>query len=249
MINITQLSISLGGRQILQDIGFEIPTKSLIAIMGPSGCGKSTLLKALMGLEKCSSGSLHIEGRAPIPLAQWTLKQTTFGLVPQLPLLLPWKNALANILTAAPTDMNPSDANEQALRFLDRVGLREAEKLFPWQLSQGMAARVSLVRTLMMKSDVLLLDEPFAAIDATTRFHLQKWLLELVESFGQTALLVTHDPREALFLADKILVLNGKPATLSRTFELPSRTNRADSDWIFSSEAGHLEKELRSALE
>lgn len=248
MIAITNLSISLGGRSILKGVEFQIPEKKLIAVMGPSGCGKSTLLKAFMGIERCSTGELRMANHPPIPLTTWNTKQTTFGLVPQMPMLLPWKNALENILTAAPPEMTDKQASEQALRLLEKVGLLEAQQLYPWQLSQGMAARISLVRTLMMKSEVLLLDEPFAAIDATTRFHLQKWLLELVEQFGQTALLVTHDPREALFVADVVLVLNGKPATIKKTFHLPEREKRANSEWIFSSEAGQLEKELRAAL-
>lgn len=249
MITISELSVSLDGNDILRDVGFSVADRSLVAIMGPSGCGKSTLLKALIGLNVCASGKIQIDELPNESLTDWSTSQSTFSLVPQAPLLLPWKNALQNILTAKPTRMNLSEATAQAKSLLARVELVDACDLYPWQLSQGMAARVSLARTLMMKSRVLLLDEPFAAIDATTRFKLQRWMLELVDQLGQAAILVTHDPREALLLADEIIVLNGRPAGARQRFKTPLRNVRRESDWIFGPEAGELEKEIRLSLE
>jgi NitT/TauT family transport system ATP-binding protein len=217
--------------------------------MGPSGCGKSTLLKALIGVIECSFGEIKQDTHSPKPLTQWNIAQDIFSLVPQSPLLLPWKTALENVLLAAPADEPLESARNRAVALLDRVELAGSEKLYPWQVSQGMAARISLARTMMLKSRVLLLDEPFAAIDATTRFNLQRWMLDLVDGLRQSAVLVTHDPREAILLADEVIVLNGRPATIRTRFKTPERSARRDPEWIFSAEAGGLEQHIRSALE
>ncbi|NBO38312.1 ABC transporter ATP-binding protein [bacterium] len=249
MISIQGLSLALDGHLILADVSFKIRAKSVVALMGPSGCGKSTLLKALVGVLRCSEGHLLLsEGKSHL-LMQWNDQQKEFALVPQSPLLLPWRTVLENILIAAPEGGDKQQAIDKAKELLRRVELEGSQHLYPWQISQGMAARVSLARTLMIKSGVLLLDEPFAAVDATTRFKLQRWLLELVDTLHQTAVLVTHDPREALLVADEILILNGKPARMIEHIELPERSQRLLTDWIFGPSAGMLEKKIRSALE
>ncbi|MEY4065162.1 MAG: hypothetical protein RIR26_1370 [Pseudomonadota bacterium] len=248
MIEIRDLAVTLGSSPILESVDLEIRPKTLTTVMGPSGCGKSTFLRALMGITPCTSGTLRVQGQEPQSLKTWSTGQQIFGLVPQSPLLLPWKTVLENILTARPPNKSAVEAEQRAIELLQRVGLTEARDLYPWQLSLGMAARVSLARSLLVENQILLLDEPFASIDATSRFQLQCWLLELVERMGQTALLVTHDPREALLLADEILVLNGKPATVTQRFALPEKQRRKGPDWIFSAESGSLEKSLRALL-
>lgn len=248
MIEIRDLAVTLGSSPILHNINLKIREKTLTALMGPSGCGKSTLLKALMGITPCSSGSFHRHEQDIQLLTHWNAEQRIFGLVPQSPLLLPWKTVLENILTARPREQSATEAKREALQLLQRVGLAEACDLYPWQLSLGMAARVSLARSLLLSHEVLMLDEPFASIDATSRFSLQGWLLELVEKLGQTALLVTHDPREALLLADEIVVLKGKPACVAERITLPAKSRRRDPDWIFGGESGSLEKSLRALL-
>ncbi|MBM3381401.1 MAG: ABC transporter ATP-binding protein [Betaproteobacteria bacterium] len=249
MIEISRLGLSLGQTPILQNISFGLPEATLVAVMGPSGCGKSTLLKGLIGVLPCSEGELKQDNQPGISLKEWNTSQSIFSLVPQSPLMLPWKNALENILLAAPADEPRSAAHKRALELLERVELSGSERLFPWQLSQGMAARISLARTMMLKSKVLVLDEPFAAIDATTRFNLQRWMLDLVDGLRQSAVLVTHDPREAILLADEVVVLNGKPATVRTRFNTPARSIRRNPEWIFSAEAGALEQHIRRALE
>lgn len=248
MISLTDIDVELDGGKILAGVSFTSVTDGVVAIMGPSGCGKSTLLKALMGLVKCSSGQIKI-GEKIFHAADWSADQSIFTLVPQVPLLLPWLSLLDNIKLAGESDKTKDTATKKATDLLSIVGLSESGHLFPWQVSQGMAARASLARTLMIQSQVLLLDEPFAAIDATTRFRLQQWLLGTIAAFKIQAMMVTHDPREALLIADKIIVLSGRPAKVGHSFELPERSVRNSPDWIFGEAAGQLEKQIRAALD
>lgn len=248
MISLTDIDVELDGGKILGGVSFTSVSDGVVAIMGPSGCGKSTLLKALMGLAKCSGGQIKIAEKihsAP----DWSSKQSIFTLVPQVPLLLPWLSLIDNIKLAGDSDKTKDTATKKATDLLSIVGLAESGHLFTWQVSQGMAARASLARTLMIESQVLLLDEPFAAIDATTRFRLQQWLLATIAKLKIQAMMVTHDPREALLIADKIIVLRGRPAKVGHTFELPERSVRNSPDWIFGEAAGQLEKQIRAALD
>lgn len=248
-LKVRGLSVSIGGQPILKKIHFDSVPEGVVAVMGPSGCGKSTLLKALMGLHRCDEGEIIIDERFPFQANQWNEEQKIFTLVPQVPVHLPWKTILQNVALAADSQETTVSALKRAEELLSIVGLSEAKKLYPWQVSHGMAARASLARTLMIKSQILLLDEPFAAIDATTRFHLQQWLLHMIRQLKIQALLVTHDPREALLVADEILVLGRRhPAVIVEKFTLPNPTERKKRDWIFGSEAGELERQIRSAL-
>jgi NitT/TauT family transport system ATP-binding protein len=248
MISLSDIDVELDGGKILGGVSFTSVADGVVAIMGPSGCGKSTLLKALMGLVKCSGGQIKI-GEKICDAAYWNTKQSIFTLVPQVPLLLPWLSLLDNIRLAGESDKAKDEVTKKATDLLEIVGLSESGHLFPWQVSQGMAARASLARTLMIESQVLLLDEPFAAIDATTRFRLQQWLLATIAKLKIQAMMVTHDPREALLIADKIIVLRGRPAKVGNTFDLPERSARNSPDWIFGEAAGQLEKQIRAALD
>jgi ABC-type nitrate/sulfonate/bicarbonate transport system ATPase subunit len=247
MISVHNLEVSLEGKQILQRVSFTTVQKGLIAIMGPSGCGKSTLLKAFMGINSISDGEIRASGRS-WTASEWNTQQTLFTLVPQVPMLLPWKTVLENVAIAG-GNLSADEHTSKAKELLTVVGLADSEKLYPWQISQGMAARVSFARTLMMNSQVLLLDEPFAAIDATTRFKLHRWLLEKIDQLNLQAMIVTHDPRESLLLADKIVILGGRPATVIREIQLPPLETRKEPDWIFGLDAGKIEREVRTALD
>ncbi|NBW81657.1 ABC transporter ATP-binding protein [bacterium] len=247
MISVRNLDVCLEGKKILQRVSFTSVQKGMIAIMGPSGCGKSTLLKAFMGIHSISNGEIHASGRS-WKASEWTAQQTLFTLVPQVPMLLPWKTVLENVAIAG-GQVSASGHISKAKELLSVVGLSDSEKLYPWQISQGMAARVSFARTQMMNSPVLLLDEPFAAIDATTRFKLHRWLLEKIDELNLQAMIVTHDPREALLLADKIVILGSRPATVLRELDLPPLQTRKEPDWIFGPDAGKIEREIRSALD
>lgn len=247
MISARGLEVTLDHRKILSGINFDSVPGGVVAVMGPSGCGKSTLLRALMGLHTFDSGELCWSNQR-VQASTWSKKQSVFTLVPQIPLLLPWKTLIQNVALAAAPSANPDTAIQKAAELLGVVGLMDAQSYYPWQVSQGMAARASLARTLMMESQVLLLDEPFAAIDATTRFKLQRWLLETISALSIQAIMVTHDPREALLVGDVVIVLGGRPAQVVTKFELPSRNKRAEPDWIFGIQAGELEKQIRASL-
>lgn len=248
MISLRELEVNLDSRTILSGVSFSSAREGVVALMGPSGCGKSTLLKALMGIHRCQSGELVVEQNV-FQASEWNEKQTVFSLVPQVPLLLPWKTIRDNVAFAASAQGQSTVSQQRASELLSTFGLADAENLYPWQVSQGMAARASFARTLMIESQVLLLDEPFAAIDATTRFKLQRWLLETLDRLKIEAIMVTHDPREALLVADQIIILGGRPALVVEEIKLPERTKRQEPDWIFGTQAGHLEKQIRLALE
>ncbi|MFZ9519312.1 MAG: ABC transporter ATP-binding protein [Silvanigrellaceae bacterium] len=247
MICFSNLQVSLEGKNILCNVSFATRQGGMIAIMGPSGCGKSTLLKALMGIHPFSAGEIHA-AQNEFKATDWNGNQKIFTLVPQIPTLLPWKTVIENVAIAG-THLPENHPTSRAREMLATVGLAAAENLFPWQLSQGMAARVSFARTLMMNSEVLLLDEPFAAIDATTRFKLQCWLLEKVGQLQLQGIIVTHDPRESLLLADRVVILGGRPATVLQEINLPPIEKRKEPEWIFGPDAGKIEREIRLALD
>jgi ABC-type nitrate/sulfonate/bicarbonate transport system ATPase subunit len=248
MIQARNLAIALNGQLIVSRLSFESESHKVIAIMGPSGCGKSTLLRGLMGIHRFSEGEFSINGQFS-NACHWTEQQNVFTLVPQIPLLLPWKTLLNNVAMAAPRSDSQEVTQSKAKELLHVVGLADAMHKYPWQVSQGMAARTSFARTLMLASEVLLLDEPFAAIDATTRFRLQLWLLEKIKELNLQAIIVTHDPRESLLLADEVIILRGTPASIGKVITLPERAKRQNSDWIYSSEAGALERQIRVELD
>jgi ABC-type nitrate/sulfonate/bicarbonate transport system ATPase subunit len=247
MISAQGLQVTLDGKKILADVSFNSVHEGVVAVMGPSGCGKSTLLKALMGIHRFDAGELRLNDKA-VPAGTWTKSQSFFSLVPQVPLLLPWRTIEQNVALAADPSVPPDRVTAGVRELLKVVGLSDALNLYPWQVSQGMAARASLARTLMIKADVLLLDEPFAAIDATTRFKLQCWLLETISALKIEAFIVTHDPREAIILADEIIILGGKPAKVAQKLTCPPRSLRRKPEWLFGRDAGELERQIRDSL-
>ena len=206
---------------VLTDVSFAIDPGEFVAILGPSGCGKSTILRLIAGLEQPSAGDVTIGGR-PV-----TLTDDRCAVVFQEPRLLPWRSVAANVALGA--RRRPDGQRERVNRLLDEVGLQDVAKAWPHQLSGGMAQRVGLARGLAAEPDVLLLDEPFAALDALTRLKMQDLLLQIRETHSQTVILVTHDIDEALYLADRILILGGCPAQVAVTHrvDLPRPRDRS----------------------
>ncbi len=191
---------------VLGDISFTIEPGEFVAILGPSGCGKSTILRLIAGLEQPTSGEVAIGGR------RVSVTDDRCAVVFQEPRLLPWRTVAANV--ALGTRRRPERQHMRVSRLLAEVGLRDVANVWPHQLSGGMAQRVGLARGLAAEPDVLLLDEPFAALDALTRLKMQDLLLQIRELHAQTVILVTHDIDEALYLADRILILGESPARL-----------------------------------
>lgn len=194
---------------IIDDLNLSIRQGEFISLVGPSGCGKTTLLMCLAGLLELSSGEVTFEGKP--------LKSTPPGLSVVFQdysrSLLPWKNNLDNVLFGMRRVSGMTDAQkrEKANELLGAVGLNGFAAHFPWQVSGGMQQRVAIARGIASQSRLLLLDEPLAAVDAQTRADMQDLLLELAKTFNQTCLLVTHDVEEAVYMADRVLVLGPRP--------------------------------------
>jgi NitT/TauT family transport system ATP-binding protein len=206
-----------GRRQrVLQAINLSVPKGSFVSIIGPSGCGKSTLLKVLAGLITPSEGRVAVDGIAP----QQAAKRRLIGLVFQDPILLPWKNAVQNaafLLMTADDAITKTDAFARAAATLKLVGLEGAERKMPSQLSGGMRQRVAIARALALDPQVLLMDEPFGALDAITREEMSHCLLDIWQRTGKTIVLVTHSIEEAVFLSREVYVMGGAPAHIIET--------------------------------
>lgn len=188
-------------RDVLADVSLTLPIGACLSLLGPSGCGKTTLLRLLMGLERISSGELHI--------AENIASRMAYGF--QEPRLVPWRTTLENVLL--PLELSKqltSENRDYAAELLEKLGLREAIHRFPRELSGGMQMRTALARALVTRPRLLLLDEPFAALDERTRFRLQDLLLELKESLALQFVFVTHSISEAIYLGDYLLLLDNR---------------------------------------
>jgi NitT/TauT family transport system ATP-binding protein len=232
-----------GRRQrVLQDIELSVPKGSFVSLIGPSGCGKSTLLKVLAGLITPNAGSVSVAGVAP----QAAAKARKIGLVFQDATLLPWKNALENaafLLETADASIKPSVVNERAAAMLRLVGLEGAENKRPSQLSGGMRQRVAMARALALDPEVLLMDEPFGALDAITREEMSECLLDIWQRTGKTVVLVTHSIDEAVLLSREVHVMGTGPARIIETLpiRLPDpRTEDCHADPAFTAAEGRL---------
>ena len=203
--------------EAIAGVTLQIAAGEFMAIVGPSGCGKSTLLQAIAGLIAPSSGSVHLGDRdvtgEPAHMV-YLFQQYAKS-------LLPWMNVANNVLFAFQHAMplNRQEANDRCREYLGLVGLGDFADHYPWQLSGGMQQRVAIARALSADPKVLLLDEPFSSVDALTRMDLHTLLLDLWSAKRFTAVLVTHDVDEALFLADRVAVMSHRPSTISKIVE------------------------------
>lgn len=210
----------------LASISLTIRKGEFLSIIGPSGCGKTSLLKLLTGLQHPTSGTLLFRGR------HFVSPPSGIGMAFQDSLLLPWRSVLDNILLPIEILHRPrADYLDKARELLATVGLAGAEAKNPWELSGGMRQRVSLCRALVADPEVLLLDEPFAALDAFTREELWLVLQTLQAKTGSTMVLITHQLSEAVFLSDRVIVLSARPGRIvhEETIELAKPRSRADA--------------------
>ncbi len=197
---------SFGDLTAVQDLSLELAVGESLALLGPSGCGKSTVLAIAAGLLAPDAGRVLLDGE-PLTAAG------KLGFMPQRDLLLPRRRLIDNLILGPELQgVPPAAAREQARELLPLFGLAGFEDAWPAQLSGGMRQRAALLRTVLAGHDTLLLDEPFGALDALTRLGLQDWLAAMRERFGWTLLTVTHSPEEAVYLADRVLVLSPRPA-------------------------------------
>lgn len=191
----------------LAGVNLTVRSGEFVSLVGPSGCGKSTLLRVLAGLLLPTSGAACIRGESTVDTPGLA------GYLPQRDLLLPWRRAIDNAILGAQIAGEPLRAARlRAEALFDRFGLTGFEQAWPAQLSGGMRQRLALLRTFLLDREVLLLDEPFGALDAITRRTMYEWLQEVWLADGRTVLFVTHDVEEALYLSDRVLVLSPRPA-------------------------------------
>ncbi len=190
----------------LEDVSYSFKQGELVSLLGPSGCGKTTLLRIVAGMTRVSRGRVEIRGR------EVTGPQEDFGFVFQAPNLLPWRTVLANVLFPMEiVGRNDAAAKRRALELLDLVGLSAFAKSRPHQLSGGMKQRAALCRALVPGPSLLLMDEPFGALDELTRMEMQDLLLDIRRVSGTTVVFVTHSISEAVYLADEVLVFSRRP--------------------------------------
>jgi sulfonate transport system ATP-binding protein len=199
---------------VLDKLSLAVAPGEFVAILGPSGCGKSTVLRLIAGLEQPTSGEVAIGGR-PV-----SVTDDRCAVVFQEPRLLPWRTVAQNVALGARRRAGGNQSS-RVRELLAEVGLGDSAAAWPHQLSGGMAQRVALARGLAAEPAVLLLDEPFAALDALTRLRMQDLLLQVRELHDQTVVLVTHDIDEALYLADRIVILGDTPARVVATHRIP----------------------------
>lgn len=229
---------------ILEGISFSVREGDFVSVVGPSGCGKTTLLMALAGLASSDSGEVRFRGRiidAPPRGLAVVFQDYSRS-------LFPWKTARDNVVFAirGASAGSRQARSDRADELLAAVGLRDFADRYPWQLSGGMQQRVAIARGLASESDLLLLDEPLAAVDAQTRGDMQDLILRLAQQFRQTCLLVTHDVDEAVYMADKVIVLSRRPTTVVKEIDIPLSKDR---DQITTREDGLFLKARHEVLE
>ena len=237
IVNISK-HFAANGSEILalRDVNFQVGQGEFVVVVGPSGCGKTTLLQIVAGLEPATSGQVLLDGQ---PVTHWGAERT---LIFQRPNLFPWLTAEKNVAFGLRmAGRSPSDRQRIAKKALERMGLAEAGDLYPHELSGGMQQRVALARALVLDPRVLLMDEPLASVDALLRSRLQGEIR--ASCAGKTVLFVTHSIREALILADRVVILSPQPGTVRREMALTGRAPRA-----FSSELVDLEQEIKGGL-
>ena len=226
-------------KPIINELNASIQDKEFVSIIGPSGCGKSTLFRLITGLEEASTGQIELTETKSHPV----------GYMPQKDMLLPWRTIIEN--AALPLEcqgVQKKEAQVKAKELLHKFGLQGYEKKYPKDLSGGMRQRVSFIRTLLTGGEILLLDEPFSALDALTKASLQEWLFEQWKEWEKTILFITHDVEEALFLSNRILVVENQPiATLTERI-VPLDRNRTRKD-LYKPEVLALKEELLSMLQ
>ncbi|BCD09734.1 ABC transporter ATP-binding protein [Bacillus cereus] len=226
-------------KPIINELNASIQDKEFVSIIGPSGCGKSTLFRLITGLEEASTGQIELTETKSHPV----------GYMPQNDMLLPWRTIIEN--AALPLEcqgVQKKEAQIKAKELLQKFGLQGYETKYPKDLSGGMRQRVSFIRTLLTGGEILLLDEPFSALDALTKASLQEWLFEQWKEWEKTILFITHDVEEALFLSNRIFVVENQPITTLTERIVPLDRNRTRKD-LYKPEVLALKDELLSMLQ
>ncbi len=228
--------------ETINNISLHIKKGEFVSIIGPSGCGKSTLFNIISGLENPSRGEILLDGKSIIN----TKGHVSY--MPQKDFLLPWRTILDNVILGM--EINGIDkklARNMALDHFEIFGLESFEHEYPSSLSGGMRQRAALLRTILLNNEVLLLDEPFGALDEITRMHMQNWLLKIWQKFKHTILFVTHSIDEAIYLSDRVIVFSNRPASIKNQVVIDIPRER-DPSIITDQKFIELKKELFELL-
>lgn len=236
-LSLKNVSRTFAGKTVVKNISFATKPGVIVGILGTSGSGKSTLLRAISGLDQDYEGEITVLGK----LTQGVHEK--IGFIFQEPRLLPWLTVIENVVFGLRG--NKQEKIVRARQYLQNVGLQNCEYLYPRQLSGGMAQRVAIARALVTSPEILLLDEPFSALDAFTKMQLQDLLLKIWEMYQSTFILVTHDVDEALYLCDRVIILRGQPGKIAEeiTIHEPKPRQRG------SQTLAHLKAKILDSLE
>lgn len=242
LIEVSKVTRSFTESTALKDVSFDVLSGELLTVVGPSGCGKSTLARLLAGLDTPTSGEIRIEGR---PISGPSPDR---GMVFQKYTLFPWLTVVKNVMFALTTQgQGRRTAESEAMQWVDMIGLTEFAHRYPHELSGGMQQRVAIARSLAARPKVLLMDEPFGALDAQTRQKMQRHLLTICEHIDITVVFITHDLDEAIFLADRVLVLKPNPGEVQEIIQVTLPKPRC-IELQFSPEFVALRTELASMI-
>ncbi|MFS8037034.1 ABC transporter ATP-binding protein [Xanthobacter sp. AM11] len=246
ILDLRALTKTFGAVRAIDGFTATVEKGEFVTVVGPSGCGKSTLFNIVAGLEEPDAGSaMRFEGRS-VHSAD-LLGRVSF--MPQRDLLLPWRTVIDNAILALEVEGTPRrQARALAERMLPEFGLAGFGQQYPHQLSGGMRQRVALMRTFLFKRDLMLLDEPFGALDALTRTMMQRWLLDVWQKHQRTILFITHDVDEALFLGDRVLVMSARPGKVKLTQKVDLPRPRPP-EIVISPEFIRLKRTLLEAIE
>ena len=237
-LEVSGLSFSYDNKKLFENLDFSIKEGEFVSLLGPSGCGKSTILKLLTGVIQAETGRITVDGQPVTGLSEH------FAYMPQNDLLFPWKTILDNVCLYGQIHGSMEEMRREASKNFPAFGLEGYETKYPSSLSGGMRQRAAFLRTALCKADILLLDEPFGALDVITRGDMQDWLISMRARLNRTVLLVTHDMDEALYLSDRILILNQARAHITCEIEIPDRVR--NRDWLCNQ--GALRQKIHSEI-
>ncbi|MDQ0160256.1 ABC transporter ATP-binding protein [Alkalibacillus salilacus] len=234
-LNVRNISQSFDEQKILKQINFSIDQGEFVSILGPSGSGKSTLFRIIGGIESPTSGDIILNDES-IKNQPGSVSYT-----PQSPSLFPWRSVLDNVLLGQ--EIQGKRDRNTALQMIERAGLADYADAYPHELSGGMKQRVSFIRSVLSPQPLILLDEPFSALDEFTRTDMQQWLLSMWEEHKRSIIFVTHNIEEALFLSDRIIVLSNRPTSVQREITIPFKRPR-NEDLLLSNDFLEFKKEI-----
>lgn len=237
-LEVKGLAFRYDSEPLFTDVSFAVEEGEFVSILGPSGCGKSTVLNLLAGILLPEGGEMRVDGQKIRGM------NAHFAYMPQNDLLFPWKTILQNVCLHAKLHGNDKGVRRRAMELLPVFGLAGYENVYPDELSGGMRQRAAFLRTALCEADVLLLDEPFGALDVISRGDMQDWLASMKAKLGRTCLLVTHDIDEALYLSDRILVFGGAPARIRSIVSVQAQARTRD--WLY--DQGALRRQLHGLI-